>query len=147
MVDSDDLYGSMEVDDDLSTALGTETLADRDMVPPSFDNTPGSSANTLPIEIFERRRFLKVERSATMRSGQKVSKIWEHGIEYRALDTPQLDKYWKCNLCKQPKLLKIIDMGNTNTSHAIRHLKTKHKMNIKQSEDTEKSASILSTIP
>ena len=27
MVDSDDLYGPMEVDDDLSTALGTETLA------------------------------------------------------------------------------------------------------------------------
>jgi hypothetical protein len=35
MVDSDDLYGPMEVDDD-------ETLVDRDMVPPGFDNTPGS---------------------------------------------------------------------------------------------------------
>jgi hypothetical protein len=34
MVDSDDLYGPMEVDDSLSTALGTETLADRDMVTP-----------------------------------------------------------------------------------------------------------------
>jgi hypothetical protein len=34
MVDSDDLYGPMEVDDDLSTAMGTETLADRDMVTP-----------------------------------------------------------------------------------------------------------------
>ena len=33
MVDSDDFYGPMEVDDDLSTALGTETLADRDMEP------------------------------------------------------------------------------------------------------------------
>ena len=32
MVDSDDLYGPMEVDDDLSTALSTETLADRDIV-------------------------------------------------------------------------------------------------------------------
>ena len=50
MVDSDDLYGPMEVDDDLSTALGTETLADRDIVtPPGFDNTPGSSADNLPI--------------------------------------------------------------------------------------------------
>src|SRR5271170_6006219 len=69
MVDSDDLYGPMEVDDDLSTALGAETLADRDMVPPGFDNTPGSSADTLPIEIFEHRRFLRVERSATLRPG------------------------------------------------------------------------------
>jgi hypothetical protein len=43
MIDSDDLYGPMEVGDVLSTALGTETVADRDMVPPSFDCTPGSS--------------------------------------------------------------------------------------------------------
>jgi hypothetical protein len=42
MIDSDDLYGPMEVGDDLGTALGTEALADRDMVPPSFDYTPGS---------------------------------------------------------------------------------------------------------
>ena len=41
MVDSDDLYGPMEVDDDLSTALGTETLADRDMVPPWLRQHPG----------------------------------------------------------------------------------------------------------
>ena len=88
MVDSDDLYGPMEVDDDLSTALDTETLADRDMVSLSFENTPDSSVDTLPIEIFEHRRFLKVERSAALRSGQKISKIWDHGIEYRALDTP-----------------------------------------------------------
>ena len=33
MADSDDLYARMNADDDLSTALGTETLADRDMVP------------------------------------------------------------------------------------------------------------------
>ena len=69
MVDIDDSYGPMEVDDDLSTALGTETLADRDMV------SPGSSADTLPIEISEHRRFRRVERSATLRSGQKASKI------------------------------------------------------------------------
>jgi hypothetical protein len=71
MIDSDDLYSAMEVDDDLSTALGTETLADRDMVPPSFDNTLGSSADTLPIEVFEHRGFLRIERSAALRSGQK----------------------------------------------------------------------------
>jgi hypothetical protein len=53
----------MEVVTDLSTALGTETLADRDVVSPSPDYTPGSSADILPIEIFEHRRFLRVERS------------------------------------------------------------------------------------
>ena len=71
MVNSDDLYCPMEVGDDLGTALGTETLADRDMVPPGFNNTPGSSADTLPIEISEQWRFLRVERSATLCSGQR----------------------------------------------------------------------------
>jgi hypothetical protein len=63
MIASDDSYGPMEVGDDLSTALGTKTLGDRDTVPPSFDCTPGSSAYTPPIEIFEHRRFLSVEHS------------------------------------------------------------------------------------
>jgi len=40
MIDSDDLYGPMEVGNDLSTAIGTETLADKDITP-GFDNTPG----------------------------------------------------------------------------------------------------------
>ena len=66
------------------------------MVPPGFDNSLGSSADTLPIEIFEHRRFLRVERSATLRSGQKVSKIWDHdnfftGLRYSfcALQCPR----------------------------------------------------------
>ena len=63
MIASDDSYGPTEVGDDLSAALGTETLGDRDTVPPSFDCTPSSSAYTPPIEIFEHRRFLSVERS------------------------------------------------------------------------------------
>ena len=63
MIASDDSYGPMEVGDNLSTALGTETLGDRDTVPPGFDYTPGSSADTPPIEIFKHWRFLSVERS------------------------------------------------------------------------------------
>jgi hypothetical protein len=63
MIGSDDLYSPIEVGDDLSTALGTETLADRDVVSLSFDYTPDSSADALPIETFEHRRFLRVERS------------------------------------------------------------------------------------
>jgi hypothetical protein len=47
----------MEVGDDHSIALGTETLADRDIVSPNFDYIPDSPADILPIEIFEHRRF------------------------------------------------------------------------------------------
>jgi hypothetical protein len=60
MIDSDDLYSLTEVSDDLSTALSTETFAGKDLMSLSFDYTPGSSADTLPIEIFEHRRFLRV---------------------------------------------------------------------------------------
>jgi hypothetical protein len=45
-----------------SALLSTETLADGDMVPLGFNNTLGSSADTLPIEFFEHRRFLRVDR-------------------------------------------------------------------------------------
>jgi hypothetical protein len=57
------LYSPIEVDDDLGTTLGTETLADKDVVSLSFDYTPDSSADVLPIKTFEHRRFLRVERS------------------------------------------------------------------------------------
>jgi hypothetical protein len=63
MIDSDNLYSLIEVGNDLSTTLGIETLTDKDIVSPSFDYTPGSSADTLPIKIFEYRRLLRVERS------------------------------------------------------------------------------------
>jgi hypothetical protein len=38
MTDSDELYTGMEIDDDINSAMSTETLADRDLIPPSFDN-------------------------------------------------------------------------------------------------------------
>ena len=63
MIGSDDLYTLIQVGDDLSTPLGTETLADRDVVSLSFDYIPDSSADALRIETFEHRRFLRVERS------------------------------------------------------------------------------------
>ena len=79
MTDAGELYTGMEVDDDLSSAMGTETLADRDLIPSGFDNAPRARTEGLPIEIFDNRRYLKVERSATLRKGAKRSKIWSHG--------------------------------------------------------------------
>ena len=35
---------NLDEEDDLSTALGTESLAARDMVPEGFDNTPRASS-------------------------------------------------------------------------------------------------------
>jgi hypothetical protein len=32
MTDSDELYTGVEIDDDLSSAMGTQTLADRDLI-------------------------------------------------------------------------------------------------------------------
>jgi hypothetical protein len=52
MIDLDDLYGPMEVDGDLSITLGTETRTERDMVSLSFDNTPGSSVDTLIYSFY-----------------------------------------------------------------------------------------------
>jgi hypothetical protein len=94
MTDSDELYAGVGSDDDLGSAMGTETLAHRDLVTPGFDNAPTARSEDQQIEIFAHRRYLKVERSATLRKVAKVSKIWNHGTEYRPLDTPHIDKYW-----------------------------------------------------
>ena len=75
--------------DDLSTALGTETLAGREMVPEGFDN----ARDSIPIEVVGGRRLLKVDQTANLRTRPKVSKIWEHGFEYRWLDNGLYDKY------------------------------------------------------
>jgi hypothetical protein len=65
--------------DDLSSALGTETLAARDMVPEGFDNT--SRAPVPTEQLIQDRRYLKVDQSTNKRNSSKVSKIWQHGKE------------------------------------------------------------------
>ena len=89
-------------DDGLSTALGTESLAARDMVPEGFDNTP--RARGALEQLIQGRRYLRVDQSANKRNNSKVSKIWCYGSELRALDTTNLDKHWLCNLCLPAKL-------------------------------------------
>jgi hypothetical protein len=83
MTDSDELYTGMDVDDDLSSTMGTETLADRDLVPPGFNNTPRARTEGSQIETFQHRRYLKVERSTTLRKGAKISKSGIMGPGHR----------------------------------------------------------------
>jgi len=78
--------------DDIPTALGTETLAGREMRLEGFDNVP-NSRDSMPIELVGGRRFLKVDQTANLRAGSKVSKVQEHGFEYRSLDNGLYDKY------------------------------------------------------
>jgi len=79
--------------DDLSTALGSETLAEREIMP---DNAPNSRDST-SIELVGGGRFLKIDQTVNRRAGSKVSKIWEHGFEYRSLDHGLCDKYRHCS--------------------------------------------------
>jgi hypothetical protein len=55
----------------------------------------------MPIELVGGRRFLKVNQTANLRAGSEVSKIQEHGFEYRSLDNGLYDKYWRCKYCPQ----------------------------------------------
>jgi hypothetical protein len=73
--------------DDLSTAMSTETLADYDPVPEEFAG--GSDKSQLPTQRIAGREFLVVEQSASLRDGTEI----------RALDRPDLDRHWLCNLC------------------------------------------------
>jgi hypothetical protein len=65
---------NLDEEDYLRTALGTESLAARDMVPKGFDNTLG--AHRVPEQLIQGRKYLKVDLSANKRIGSKISKIW-----------------------------------------------------------------------
>jgi hypothetical protein len=84
MVDSDDLYGPMEVDDDLSTALGAETLADRNMVPPGFDNTPGAMSAECERVFSSAKKLITPERNAladnTIEACECLKAWWDQGL-------------------------------------------------------------------
>ena len=96
MTDLDESYTGIDVDDDFNNAMSTETLADRDLVTPAFDSTPRTRTECLQIETFQHRRYLKVEGSATLRKGAKISKVWNYGAEYRALGAANILEATEC---------------------------------------------------
>ncbi len=71
--------------------MGTETLLAHDLVP---DGLPASSRGPAEQQIHHigGTRYLVVDQTANRRHGSKVSKIWQYGMELRALDSPKLDK-------------------------------------------------------
>ena len=84
-------------DDDLSSAMGTETLLANSIVPEGL--AASSKPPEIPVQVIGGVRYLRVEQSANRRNGSKISKIWQHRTEIRALDSKNLDKHWLCNLC------------------------------------------------
>ena len=91
----DSSFNADRLGDDLSTAFGTETLAERNMVPEGFAHTP-TPRTDMPIEVIGSGRYLRVDQSANLRANSVVSKIWSHSFEYRSLDHGLRDKYWRC---------------------------------------------------
>jgi hypothetical protein len=49
----------IDEEDVLSTSLGTESLAAKDMVPEGFDNNP--RARGVPEQVIQGRRYLRVD--------------------------------------------------------------------------------------
>jgi len=92
LAEMDSSFNADRPDDDLSTAFGTETLAERDMVPEGFANTP-TSRTDMPVEVIGGGRYLRVDQSANLRANSVISKIWKHGFKYRSLDHALRDKY------------------------------------------------------
>src|SRR5271156_557519 len=79
-------------------------------------------------------QFLIVNHTANQRNGSEVSKIWFHGGERRRIDNGSNDRYWRCNHCKHKRYLKISKAGGGATSHAVRHLKNHHHLDLNADE-------------
>src|SRR3954453_6771007 len=121
------LFDSMDwvnEENDLSTVIGSGTRIASEIARDDSGNTP-----KLPIPTINGKRYLEVDQSANQRAGSKISPIWQHGLELRAMDSPNLDKYWLCGLCpSQTAIMKITKGTNSNTTAAMRHLKTIDKV-------------------
>jgi hypothetical protein len=59
----DSSFNADRPDDGLSTAFGTETLAERDMAPEGVANTP-TPRTDMPVEVIGGGRYLRVDQSA-----------------------------------------------------------------------------------
>jgi hypothetical protein len=81
--------------DDLSTAFGTETIAEREMVPEGFDNAP-NSRDSMPIELVGGRserafssakKLITPERNAladtTIEATECLKAWWDQGLIHR----------------------------------------------------------------
>lgn len=78
-----------DLDDDLSGAVSTETLLGHDLVPDGLlVSSKGLLNSRYQIHHIGGTRYLMVDRTANRRHGSKVSKIWQYGMELRALDSP-----------------------------------------------------------
>jgi len=137
--------------DDLSSAMGTETLLAHDLVP---EDLPASSKGPAEQQVHHIGgvRYLAVDQTANQRQGSKASKIWLYGAELRALDSHNLDKYWLCHQClPATQIYKITGPdGNSNTTAAIRHLRKDHKIEFKEKEEENSvlvSSTLSATIP
>src|SRR5947209_5126038 len=60
LAEMDSAFNADRPDDDLSTAFGAETLAEGDMVPEGFANTP-TSRTDMAVEVIGGGRYLRVD--------------------------------------------------------------------------------------
>jgi len=77
---------------------GTDTLLAHDLVP---EGLPASSKGPAEQQVHHIRglTYLVVDQTANRHFNSKISKIWQYEIELRALNSPNLDKYWLCHQC------------------------------------------------
>ena len=80
--------------------------------------------------------YLRTEVPERLRKGGKVSKIWDFGNRYTGV-SDDTKVGWKCALCPRTYL---VPMANNNSFNIIRHLDTRHKVNLSK-------ATVITAIP
>jgi len=101
----------LNLNNDFRSSTGTDPLPTTNLVP-----REGLAAPPRNIVVWDHTEYLRVDQTASQRAGAKVSKIWDHGFELRAL--PGLEKYWQCKHCPRHRPFKV---GRGNNSAAQRH--------------------------
>ena len=96
-------------DDDLSTAMGIETLLAHDLVPEGLPACSTGLAEQQIHHIGGRARYLVVNQSANRRHNSMVSKISQDGMELRGLGVlaSVVEAWWNNGLIKRPYMRAI----------------------------------------
>jgi hypothetical protein len=93
-------------------------------------------AVSAPSEIaYKGRRWLRIDHAPNLAKNSAVSRIWDHGDEYIALEDTNIFA-WRCRICAN-----VVLLPRRGTYPALRHLKVVHQLLLGE-DDSSSIASV-----
>ena len=110
-----------------------QTLSFSSQDEPDYTILPSVPA---PAEVsWQQRRWARIDHAVNRRKGATVSRIWQLGNKYIALNDPNLHA-WRCQLCSGNSLISL-PRNRIGTGPAVRHIRKKHRMALEDNDGSD----------